>query len=366
MNTVVVVGSEPLDYPGGMETFCRILISILREEGFQTHYVSASQLLRPSLLDRVPTRRRNLRGLWRPIAAAVAVARRVMRKPPDIVVTNGPLGWGIRGRRLSVHCYHGTYVGYADALRDLLHPIGRLLLRWRDGMFLERMAGYGKTCVANSELVTNEVKRYFGYSASAVGLPIDVSRFSPGAKDHLLIETLGLQEGWPIGFFAGAGRPIKGEQTAYAVIRSLPETQWIIIGDPSAVPPDLRRWARRPVAPEQMPALLRSVDWVLAPSLYESFSFLVAEALACGTPVIALGAVGSASLLLSSSPLSEWIVPDPRDVRAYVEKVRHVLKDPERARMLAMEARTRVVEWLAPKVWRKRFLEYTGLANFIP
>jgi hypothetical protein len=41
-----------------------------------------------------------------------------------------------------------------------------------------------------------------------------------------------------------------------------------------------------------------------------------------------------------------------------------MLKDLDRARTLAVEARARAVEQLAPAVWRKRFMEYTGRANF--
>lgn len=358
---VVVVGSESLDFPGGMERVCRELVNRLKDEGFEVSYVGASQLLHPSFLDKIPSRRWNMRGFWRPVEAAIAVARRVMRDPPDIAVTHGPLGWGIRGKRLSIHYYHGTYVGYAEALRDVLNPLGWRLLRWRDGMLLERMAGHGKICVACSENVRREVKQYFGYDSQVVWNPVNVHYFTPGPKDMALLEDLGLERDRPIGLFVGAGRPMKGELTAYEVIRRLPEAQWLIIGEPRFVPPELRDRVRRPIPPQEMPRLLRTVDLLLASSWYDPFLLLIPEALASGTPVVASGASGSASFLLSEPPLDQWIVPDPRDVESYVRKVRHILKDPETARVIAMKGRTRVVKELAPEAWWKRFLEATGL-----
>ncbi|MCS7312996.1 MAG: glycosyltransferase family 4 protein, partial [Acidobacteria bacterium] len=174
-----------------MEAVCREVVDLLNSQGWETTYVSASQLLR-SKYPRLYSSRHRLIRFWRPIAKVVVARNEVMRDPPDIVVTNGPIGWGIRGTRVSIHYYHGTYVEAIYALRSGMKIHSRLVVRWRDGMLLERLAGRGKVCVACSESVAREVKKYFGYTAKVIWNPIDIHHFTPGARHTGLLESLGL------------------------------------------------------------------------------------------------------------------------------------------------------------------------------
>lgn len=359
----VVVGSEGLDFPGGSEAACRAVVGALQDSGFDASYVSASRVLKEWLsakklagLMTMP-----LRNAWWSVAAVLTVARKVMRDPPGIVVTNGPLGWGIRGRSLSAHYYHGTYVGQARAIRHSISRHGYLKLRYVDGMLLEQMAGHGKTCVACSEAIAREVKQCFGHTSEVVWYPIDVRYFRPGPTDPALLERFGVSADRPAALFVGAGRPMKGEQTAYEVIRRVPEVQWVVIGDGDAVPPGVNARCACPVPPAEMPSLLRSVDVVLVTSWYDPFPFLVPEALAAGTPVVGSSGAGSADFLLRSPPLDCWFVKDPHDVGAYVAAVQNVLRDLNWARSLALEGRRRVAEFMAPEIWRRRFLRAIGL-----
>ncbi len=49
---------------------------------------------------------------WRS-AAEVAGVRRAGHNPADVVVTNGPIGWGMGGSRAGLHLYHQTHRGSA-------------------------------------------------------------------------------------------------------------------------------------------------------------------------------------------------------------------------------------------------------------
>src|SRR5437763_7889673 len=173
--TATVVGSAPLDGPGGVEACCRALVRLLTELGFETSYWSAAELVRRTPVAKIPGRK-----LWWGLAEDLAAVRTANGRA-DIAVTNGPIGWGIKGRIASVHYYHGTYVGQADAVRSSITYPGYIKMRYLDGM-LERLAGLGKTCVACSDRIRTEVGQWFGHEARTVWYPVDNSLFAPGRK----------------------------------------------------------------------------------------------------------------------------------------------------------------------------------------
>ena len=152
--TATVVGSAPLGAPGGVEACCRAVVRLLREIGFETTYVAASELLRKSWIAKIPAKR-----LWQSVGETLAAA--LDDRQADVVVTNGPIGLGIKGKVLSAHYYHGTYVGQADAVRRFISLRGYLKMRYLDGMILERLAGHDKRCVACSDKVSDEVRQWF-------------------------------------------------------------------------------------------------------------------------------------------------------------------------------------------------------------
>ena len=117
---------------------------------------------------------------WRS-AAEVALTRLAGRHyPADVVVTNGPIGWGLSGSKASLHMYHGTYRGQAASVGDAMSRRGRLKLDRFDGAILERAAGRSKICLANSRLTASEVKGWYGYDCRILPPPVDVDFFTPG------------------------------------------------------------------------------------------------------------------------------------------------------------------------------------------
>ena len=357
--TAMVVGSAPLDGPGGAEACCRALVRLLTGLGFETSYRSAAELIRRTPAARIPGRK-----LWWSLAEVLAAVRAADGRA-DITVTNGPVGWGIKGRIASVHYYHGTYVGQADAVRSSITYPGYVKMRYLDGM-LERLAGRGKTCVACSDRVRAEVGQWFGHEARTVWLPVDISLFAPGHKDTDLLKRLGIPSGKPVGLFVGAGRPVKGEHAAFEVMRSTGSMiSWLTLGERPRTELPAGVILRDRVPPAQMPALLRSVDLVLAPSEYESFSLLIAETLAVGTPIVTSPCAGAAEFLMRDWPLAQWLVDDPHDIRSLVNVVLTIIGDLLTAREVALWGRARVGKLLSYGAWRARFIEATGLMNLV-
>ncbi len=353
----LVVGSAPLMGPGGVESVCRSLVRLFEQREYCARYVSGTELVLASRLQHLPARR-----LWWGIAENLLSAS-ISRRPslPDVVVTNGPIGWRVKGG-LSIHYYHGTYVAQAEAVRAFIRPRGYMKMRYVDGMGLERLAGAGKLCVANSQQTAEEVRRHFGYECVVVWCPVDTGTFAPGPRDRELLAGLGVPEGRPIGLFVGAGRPVKGARYALEVVRRMPRVTWLVIGEAnSQLAVDERGVLfRARVLPRDMPALLRSVDFLLVTSLYESFGLLAAEALACGTPVVT-GPIGAAQLFTEGGYPDRFVLPDPRNIEGLRSAVEQLLDEPLPARQAALEARTHIERTLSLPAWGEGFVRAVGL-----
>ena len=352
----VVVGGSRLEIGGGVVAVCREIMAALREEDWDVRYLSADARMERSVLASLPLQRG-----WGSSASAALVASEARSLGAEIVITNGPLGAGIHGRDLSVHFYHGTYRGQALAIAPYISRRGAVKLAWLDSMVLERAAGFRKICLANSPSTADEVSRFFGYSTVVVGCPVDTTRFAPGDGDPGVLERLAIPPDARVGLFLGAGRPMKGDRAAAEVVRSTPDARWIFVGAQSSTVPR-NAHVLPSIARDLMPGILRSVDVVLAPSVYEPFGILQLEALASGTPVVA-GRFGGSDFLDLSEALAGWIVPDPRDVSALKAAVDDVFSDVGSASEKALGVRPRIHDRLAPSVWRRAFVETIGLSG---
>ena len=147
-----VVGSEPVSAPGGVESVVRLQIRALEEAGIDVTYVACGECGHLPVADRIS---------GRPLAPFACLRCRE-RPRPDIVLSNGPVGLGFRGSTISAHMYHGTYPGQAAAIRPFIRRRGFLKLTHYDGGVLERLAGKGKTCLANSHSTSVTAVKWSG------------------------------------------------------------------------------------------------------------------------------------------------------------------------------------------------------------
>jgi glycosyltransferase involved in cell wall biosynthesis len=110
-----------------------------------------------------------------------------------------------------------------------------------------------------------------------------------------------------------------------------------------------------------LPTLYSAADFAVFPSRYEPFGYVVAEALACGTPVIAAPG-GASRLFLQEPPLDSLLMGDAADADRYAAATLEVLNDAQRYRQAVIEkARPRIVETMAQENWWSRFFKVTGL-----
>jgi D-inositol-3-phosphate glycosyltransferase len=101
-----------------------------------------------------------------------------------------------------------------------------------------------------------------------------------------------------------------------------------------------------PIRQADLPAYYSAADVVVVPSHYESFGFVAAEALACGTPVVASRVGGLPTVVHDgvNGLLVPWRKPE-----AFAERISLLLRDPDLRGRLAANARPSVegIGWSA-------------------
>jgi glycosyltransferase involved in cell wall biosynthesis len=362
---IFILTPEPPEGVGGAEHFVREMVHGLEARGYRTEVFHRGNSEPPWFAKRTERFGKKaagtLRGYW-----IGRNAQRHLTTEVAAVISNSDVGYyplrpNTPLRR--IHFYHGTYRGQSEAIRPFIKYGGYLYLKWWESMVLERFSGRGKTILANSEQTGGEVRQFFGQDSAAVWLPINTERFKPGDVAASRA-ALGLETEKRIGLFVGSAHPMKGFPVVQALMDRLPNVHWVLAlrGD---LPRDHAAMSHatvlRDVPHDRISALYNAADFSLCPSLYEPFGYVVAEALACGTPVIASPG-GASRLFLREPPLDRLLVSSPDVKQGFADAVQEVLREPELYRRAVIEqVRPRLEELMAPENWWRRFFEVTGL-----
>lgn len=362
---VFILTTESPERPGGQERFVQGLIRVFERRGYRIRVLHAGNCL--------PERvQQSSNWLLRQLSGALVgyfvgrAARRELGQDVVAVISNATVGWypiPASEPVKQIHFYHGTYRGQAKAIRPFISALGYRKLTWWDSMVLERLSGRGKLCLVNSEQTAQEVKRFFGYDCITTWLPLDTDHFRPVDQTHAR-RTLGLPENGTLGLFVGSVQPTKGFSAVEELMDRLPAVDWLLALRGN-LPPRISNRPRVYLFPNadrtKLPLLYNAADVCVCPSRYESFGYVVAEALACGTPVVASPG-GASRAFLSRPPFDRFLIPDPEDAEAFAAAVSEVLQNPaEFRRQVIEQVRPQIVELMAPENWERRFFAATGL-----
>ncbi|MCZ7569135.1 MAG: glycosyltransferase family 4 protein [Ardenticatenaceae bacterium] len=202
-----------------------------------------------------------------------------------------------------------------------------------------------------SEAAAEEFAQAYGLPRAAmevIPLGLDLARFQPRpAEAARLRARLGLTERRVL-FGVGFATPRKGLEYLAAALPSLPDDLCLLLAGRwehgyrakvlAAAGAAASRIIEAGYVPDgDLPAYYTLADLYVTPSLLEGFAYTPAEALACGTPVVATTA-GSLPETVGPGGL---LVP-PRDSGALAEAINDLLADPARRQALGAAGRAHV------------------------
>lgn len=290
-------------------------------------------------------------------------AKKALHPRVRLVLSNSTVGWYPLGKGVKhAHFFHGTYRGQAEANRPFLNYQGYLKMKWWDAMVFERFSGKNSIALCCSESIQIEIRRYFGYDAWVVWYPLDLTHFRQ-LEPRPCREQLGL-DGGPVGLFVGSVSPTKGFSMVEHIAREFPQVT-MLLAVRGSLPEGVRSLPNVRVFQnakyELLPMLYNAADFSLCPSRYDAFPFVVPEALACGTPVIA-SPHGASLTFYTDAALKPLLTASTDDLQGFRRAVGQVLSEPGKWRSLVQtKIRSRLEEMMAPENWWLRFQQVVGV-----
>ena len=110
--------------------------------------------------------------------------------------------------------------------------------------------------------------------------------------------------------------------------------------------------------------VMRAADVFIFPTRYEPFGMVIAEAMACGVPVVTSAVAGAAELMRDGE--SGRVLPDPRDARAFAAAVDAILADEDARIAMGRAARSAVQDLGWDRIAARTLDVYLGVADPAP
>jgi len=361
---IFILTTGPIEGLGGMERFLQYVARGFEERGYGVRVFHSENT--------GPERRRQskpgskfgllldagLQGYY--IGKA---AREALHPGVRLVLSNSTVGWYPLGNGVKhAHFFHGTYRGQAEMIRPYIKYQGYLRMKWWDAMVLERYSGKSNISLCCSESIREEIRRYFGYDPHVMWYPIDLNHFRR-LDTYECRRKLGI-ESQAVGLYVGSSHPMKGFRAVEHVVRKFPELTMLVavrgpLPDGIQELPNVRVFQNATY--DLLPTLYNAADFSMCPSRYDPFPFVVSEALASETPVIA-SPHGASLTYYTDDMLKPLLTKSTDDLGGFEKAVSEVLSDPKKWRgVIHARVRPRLEEMMAPENWWPRFQRAVGM-----
>jgi len=363
-NEIFILTTSPIERLGGMERFLQYVARGFQERGYGVRVFHAEnscpERWQHSSVDN------KLQSL---VASGLhgyyigRAAKQALHPGVRLVLSNSTVGWYPFGKGVRhAQFFHGTYRGQAEVIRPFIKYRGYLRLKWWDSMLLERLSGKNRIALCCSEQIRTEIRLYFGYEAQVMWYPIDLNHFRrldmQDCRRQLGIGTKA------VGLYVGSAHPMKGFSAVVHVAKKFPQMT-MLVAVRGAVPEEIEKLPNVRVfhnaTYDLLPLLYNAADFSMCPSRYDPFPFVVAEALASGTPVIA-SPHGASLTFYNEAVLKPLLISSTDDLEGFEQAVQQVLSDPQGWReLIQARVRPRLEEMMAPENWWGRFQRVLGM-----
>ena len=332
---------------GGIGTYTAVLARALAAAGHRVHWVKRGWgeegseevdgvvVHRASLAEQSWSRLYSTREAiaWSRRAATVVSA---VRAAEGLDVVESPeyhaQGLFVRGVPLVVKLHSPAFL--VDRFNDGDEGLDHVAGAWLERRLVRRADFLTSPSAALAERV--------GMPARVVPHPVDDELFRPGS--HVAGRRI---------LFVGRLERIKGVLTLAEAFAKVPDAVLDIVGDDdpegfngasmrdhlaARLPAEAVRF-HGAVPRSELPALYRSADVVVVPSLWESLSYVCLEAMACGRPLVA-SAVGGIPEVVTDG--EDGLLVPSEDPAALAAALVRVLDDAALAERLGNEARSTI------------------------
>lgn len=318
----------------------------------------------------IPTLVRPIRP-FSDVRALLSLTVLFLKIKPAIVHTHSSKA-GILGRMAAwfarvpviIHSIHGY--GFTPQH----HPMMRHML-----ILLERLVSKCTTRVFTVSEANQQLGIKLGLftqeQSTVIRSGIDVQAFRTTQVDlEAKKQELGFQAGVSLVGMVGALKPQKAPldfvRLAEQVYRSFPETRFLLVGDGElrhAVEQEIARlklgeviqlvgWRR------DIPEIMKCLDVFVLPSLWEGLPRVYLEAVSAGVPVVGTRVDGAAEVI--SDGVNGYLV-EAGDVQALAERVKTLLRFPEKRRQMREHGNGLSVEFDIWEMVRRQEQEYERL-----
>ncbi len=358
----IITAFNPYHFKGGIETYIIQLIALLRDHKIDVDLYT---------LDLI----KNDTNLFNGFAEKIYFLGRKFAESDigyDIVIANSFYGAGyFPPRARAFNIYHSCHAAFADAIKDVVSENTYFELRYLYGELLESVSGYDRTLLSVSENVADELRRYYGLSdIKVINSCVNTNIFKKFDKQEAR-KKLFIPEDAYVALYVGRWDKTKGCDIMEEVMTSrlLQDIYWVIVlgtgTDKNLLPKIHNMRIFEEIEHDRVVEFYNAADFVLFPSRYESFGYVIAEALACEVPVITTN-VGVAQAIYKDYPLKMLLLPAVSDnsgaiADLCIEKILLTKEDIELRKALGSEGRSVIEKNYSLAKWHVQMAKALGI-----